>query len=180
MSPTAAPEAFRQLADKLSYVSEDGFFQHLVKSVADILGVDHTVVEHVDSQQNTATTLAAWSQGAFTETVTYPLSDTPCQQVAEHSHYFVSSQVSQHFPSDVRLAALGVEGYWGIAITAPDGGFLGVIALMHSSRLTLPLYADEVLRIASALAGAELARQVTENQTRERLLYKKQALQRIG
>ncbi|BBI59531.1 hypothetical protein HSBAA_08370 [Vreelandella sulfidaeris] len=47
--------------------------------------------------------------------------------------------------------------------------------MMHSSPLVLPLYTDDVLRIASALAGSELSRQLAESHTRERLLYKKRA-----
>ncbi|MGP9767322.1 putative bifunctional diguanylate cyclase/phosphodiesterase [Halomonas sp. AOP13-D3-9] len=180
MPPTSAPEIFRQLADKLSCVSEEGFFQHLARSLADILGVDHAVVEHVDSHQSIVTTLAAWSQGEFIETAPYALRGTPCQQVADHSRLFVGSQVCEQFPDDQRLAALGAEGYLGLSIAPPDGGVLGVISLMHSSVLGLPAYADEVLRIAAALAGVELARQLAESQTRERLLYNQRALQRIG
>lgn len=180
MSTITAPEAFRQLADTLSYVSEKGLFQNLVKSLTAILGVDHAVVEYVDRVQGTVTTLAVWSQGAFVEMAPYSLEATPCQQVSKHSRYYIASQVSQQFPGDVRLAALKVEGYLGIAITAPDGHFLGVISLMHSSPLLLPLYTEEMLRLASMVAGSELARQVSESQTRERLIYKKRALQRIG
>ncbi|WP_386082172.1 putative bifunctional diguanylate cyclase/phosphodiesterase [Vreelandella sp. F11] len=180
MPPTSAPEIFRQLVDKLSYASEEGFFHHLVRSLADILGVDHAAVEHVDSHQRTSTTLAAWSQGEFIEMAPYSLQDTPCQQVALHSRLFVASQICEQFPKDQRLAALKAEGYLGISIAAPGGGFLGAIVLMHSSTLGLPPYAEEVLRIAAALAGAELARQLAESQTRERLLHKKLALQRIG
>ena len=179
MSPTSAPEIFRQLADKLSYVSDEGFFHHLVKSLAEILQVDHAIAEHIDSQLHIATPLAAWSQGAFRDIASYPLEATPSLCVTRHSRYFASSQVRQQFPSDGRLATMHVEGYLGVAITAPDGSFLGVIALMHSSPLILPIYSDDLLRIASALAGAELARQVVESQTQERLLYKKKALQRI-
>ncbi|WP_146874849.1 putative bifunctional diguanylate cyclase/phosphodiesterase [Halovibrio variabilis] len=180
MSLTAAPDVFRQLADKLSNISEESFFQHLVKSLADILEVDHVAVEHVDSQQGRVTSLAEWSQGKFNKTAPYLLSGTPCQHVVNYSTYFVYSQVSQQFPDDKRLAALGVEGYWGVVMIAPDGNLLGVISLMHSSPLILPLYAEEVLRIASVLAGAELAHQLAESKTRERLLYKNQALKRIG
>jgi diguanylate cyclase len=180
MPPTSAPEIFRQLADKLSYVSEDGFFHHLVKSLADILQVDHAVAEHVDSLQNIATPLAAWSQGTFRDIASYPLEATPSLCVARHSRYFISSQIRQQFTCDDRLAAMHVDGYLGTAINAPDGSFLGVIALMHSSPLLLPVYGDDLLRIASALAGAELARQVLESKTQDRLLYKKKALQRIG
>ncbi|TVP43360.1 MAG: EAL domain-containing protein [Halomonas sp.] len=180
MSPTTAPEVFLQLAEKLSYVSEEGFLQHLMKSLADILGVDHAVVEHVDRQLGIVTTLAVWSQRDFIEKVTYPLAGTSSQHVTKHARYFVSACACQQFPDDKRLSALGVEGYLGITITAPDGKFLGVIALMHSSPLVLPRYTDEVLSIASALAGAELARQLTETQTQEQLLCDKWALQRIG
>jgi diguanylate cyclase (GGDEF)-like protein len=180
MPPTSTPEIFRQLADKLSYVSEEGFFQHLVRSLVDILGVDYAVVEHVDSDHCIATTLAMWAQGEFSETAPYSLQDTACQKVAEQSRLFVASDIRQQFPGDQLLAALKAEGYLGISIAAPGGGFLGVIALLHSSTLQLPPYANEVLRISAALAGVELTRQLAESQTRERLLYKQRALRRIG
>lgn len=180
MSPDCTPDIFRQLADKLSYVSEEGVFHHLVKSLADILQVDHVIAEHVDSQQHIATPLAVWSKGAYREIAAYPLDATPSWCVSRDSRYFASSGVRRLFPGDTRLSAMHVEGYLGIAITAPDSRFLGVIALMHSSPLVLPIHADDLLRIASALAEAELARQVVESQTQARLLDKKKALQRIG
>ena len=46
--------------------------------------------------------------------------------------------------------------------------------------MRLPPYTDEVLRIAAALAGAELARQLAEGQAREHMLHNQLALQRIG
>lgn len=180
MSPTTAPEVFLQLADKLSNVSGKGFFQHLTQTLVDILGVDHAVIEHVDTQLGIATTLAACSRSNFIEKKTYPLAGTLAQHVTRHARYFASSRVRQQFPADKRLYALEAEGYLGIPITAPGGEFLGVIALIHTFPLILPQYTDEVLSIASALAGAELARQLTETQTREQLLCEKWALKRIG
>lgn len=180
MSPSTAPEIFRRLADNLSNVSEEGFLHQLVKSLAAILEVDHAAIEHVDRQLGMATTLAGWSHGAYTKIVRYSLAGTPCQQVVDLSRYVIACQACQQFASDQRLSALKVEGYLGCAVTGPDGGFLGVIALMHASPLALPPYADDVLRIAATLAGAEMARQATESEINNRLQNKRQALQRMG
>lgn len=176
MSSTKAPVVFRQLADSLTSVSEKGFFYQLVKALADILRVDHVLLERFDSQRGIATPLAFWTHGRLSELDAYAVKDTPCEQVVMLSRWRTLSGVSDHFPNDARLDELSAEGYWGIAMQAPDGTCLGVLAIMHSSPLALPAYAEEILRVTAIFGGAELARQLTQGNVQARLRGKKRAL----
>ncbi|QNI01959.1 GAF domain-containing protein [Halomonas sp. SH5A2] len=176
MSSTKAPVVFRQLADSLTSVSENGFFYHLVKALSDILRVDHVLLSRIDSQRGIATPLAFWSHGAIGELNAHALKGTPCEQVVTLSRWRSLLGVNERFPNDARLDELSAEGYWGIAMQAPDGTCLGVLAIMHSSPLVLPVYAEDILRITATLGGAELARQFSQDNVQARLRGKKRAL----
>ncbi|MCZ0926181.1 EAL domain-containing protein [Halomonas janggokensis] len=177
MSSTKAPVVFGQLADSLTSVSENGFFYHLVKALSDILCVDHVLLARFDSERGIATPLAFWTHGAPSELDTYAVKDTPCEQVVMLTRWRTLSGVSDHFPNDARLGELSAEGYWGMALQAPDGTCMGVLAIMHSSPLVLPAYAEEILRVIAILGGTELARQLTQDNVQARLRRKKRALQ---
>ncbi|SNY97244.1 bifunctional diguanylate cyclase/phosphodiesterase [Halomonas sp. hl-4] len=176
MSSTEAPVVFRQLADSLTYVSENGFFCHLVKALSETLRVDHALLASFDSHSGMATPLAFWSHGTLGELAPYEVTGTPCEHVVMLSRWSSLSGVSECFPRDQRLVGFEVEGYWGVAIRAPDGCCLGVLALMHSSPLELPAYSEDILRITATLSGAELARQLTQANVKARLRGKKRAL----
>ncbi|KPQ25315.1 MAG: diguanylate cyclase (GGDEF) domain [Halomonas sp. HL-48] len=176
MSSTRAPVVFRQLADSLTTVSENGFFYHLVKALADILRVDHVLLAEFDPASGVATPVAFWRHGAPAEMASYPVKGTPCEQVIARSSWHTLADAVDRFPGDARLDALSIEGYRGVAMQAPDGTCIGVLAIMHCSPLELPCFTDDVLRITAALSGVELARQATQSNVHSRLHGKNRAL----
>ncbi|MEC4766283.1 GGDEF domain-containing protein [Halomonas sp. CUBES01] len=176
MSSTKAPAVFRQLADSLTSVSENGFFYHLAKALSDILGVDHVFLVHVDPDSGVATPVACWRHGKPGEMAPYRVAGTPCEQVIARSNWCTPSGAADCFSGDARLEALSVEGYQGVAMHTVDGDCLGVLAIMHGAPLALPGFTDDVLRITAALSGAELARRVTQSSVHSRLSGKNRAL----
>ncbi|WP_249976177.1 bifunctional diguanylate cyclase/phosphodiesterase [Vreelandella olivaria] len=180
MSPTTAPEIFRQLADRLSSASKDGFFHHLAHSLATLLHVDHVLVVSIDTQLGAATPLAMSTSGEWLEPLPCALQGTACEQVYRQARLYVPSQVRAQFPNDPLLELLSAEGYLGVAMVDAEGNCQGIIALIHSSPLSPPLHTNEVLKIASSLAGFELSRQVMGAQAQERILSEQRALRLIS
>ncbi|MFC3286348.1 bifunctional diguanylate cyclase/phosphodiesterase [Litchfieldella rifensis] len=162
-----AQEAFRSLADCMTLESSEAFFAHLVERLADILCVNHALVARILPDGHHASTLAVWSHNKQCDNFTYPLANTPCEQVIGKRACFFPSRVCEHFPHDTILLELGAEAYLGIPMFGPDGQPHGLLAILNDQPMDNAGLAEEVLRIAAARGGAELAHQDAEKQ-RER------------
>lgn len=153
-----AQQAFESLADCMSLVSNDVFFARLVKSLALILGTDHVFVARLLPDRRHASTLAVWSKGRIKSNFVYSLDETPCRNIDALHACFLPHGVSQRFPHNRVLAELDVEAYLGVPIVTPHGRFVGLLATLSMSPLANATLTEDVLRIASVRAGAELMR----------------------
>ncbi|MCG6657756.1 sensor domain-containing phosphodiesterase [Halomonas campisalis] len=162
-----APEdAFRLLADSLGSTGTPRVFDLLVERLAAIFEAEHALIAELLPDGETLRTVAGWSQGQLQPAVTYPLAGTPCAHVLDDQACHYPDNVCARFPDDPLLREMGVTSYMGVPIKAPDGQLLGLMAILDSQPLALADYAPEVLRIAAAQAGAELARQAAERERR--------------
>ncbi|WP_355660776.1 sensor domain-containing protein [Halomonas salifodinae] len=150
--------AFRRLADSLE--AHGDFFDRLSRCLAEILGVDHLLVARTEA--GWAHPLSFWSRGRHLEAPSYPLVGTPCEGVVGPSLCHYSAGVAERFPEDLLLAELKVQSYIGVPMFAPDGRALGLVAALHSRIMPSSPLVEELLRLAAARAGAELARQTAE------------------
>ena len=162
-----APEdAFRLLADSLGKAGTPQAFDHLVECIARILDAKHILLGKLLSDNTSIRTVAFWSQGSLKPTTVYALAGTPCAHVLSEEGCEFFNGVRQCFPHCTLLEELGAESYVGIPLRAPDGQLVGLLAVFSSKPLALASYAPEVLRIAAAQAGAEMARRAEEEKRR--------------
>ncbi|MFW3617083.1 putative bifunctional diguanylate cyclase/phosphodiesterase [Billgrantia antri] len=162
-----APEdAFRLLADGLGKAGTPQAFDHLVERISTILGGEHVLIGKLLSDNASIRTVSFWSRGSFQPASVYALAGTPCEHVLEGEVCEFSGDVLQRFPDDIMLEELGVESYVGIPLRAPQGHLVGLLAVLSNHPLELAAYAPEVLRIAAAQAGAEMARRAEEEKRR--------------
>ncbi|SDM73384.1 diguanylate cyclase (GGDEF) domain-containing protein [Franzmannia pantelleriensis] len=173
-------DVFRRLADSLSIATDDGFFAQLATALSEIMGVDYVMIAQVDDDGLHATTLALCARGKLVDNIRYPLAGTPCEQVTGRAPCHFSQHVCQRFPDDALLAELDVEAYLGVPMSAPDGRTLGLLAAMHSHPINTSRHAEEVMRIAAARAGSELARQESDHHHRQQLLSTNRALKLLS
>ncbi|WP_162623098.1 putative bifunctional diguanylate cyclase/phosphodiesterase [Billgrantia lactosivorans] len=162
-----APEdAFRLLADGLGKAGTPQAFDHLVERISTILDGEHVLIGKLLSDNASIRTVSFWSRGSLQPTSVYTLAGTPCEHVLNDEVCEFSDGVCQRFPDDTMLKELGVESYVGIPLRAPQGDLVGLLAVLSSRPLELAAYAPEVLRIAAAQAGAEMARRAEEEKRR--------------
>lgn len=168
MPPAAtSSEAFRQLAEGLIESGTPRVFDRLVARIATILDVDHVLIAEADPTTHMARTLACWSNHDHVEPLVYSLTGTPCENVLDRQPCLYPEGVWRLFPEDHLLEEMGIEGYYGVPMLAPDGQMLGLLAVLHNAPLQLPDFAQEVMALAAAQAGAELARQRAEQEVYE-------------
>ncbi len=162
-----APEdAFRLLADGLGKAGTPQAFDHLVERISMILNGEHVLIGKLLSDDASIRTVAFWSRGSLQPTAVYALPGTPCEHVLNDEFCEFTDGVRQRFPQSELLQELGIESYVGIPLRAPQGHLVGLLAVCSSQPLQLAAYAPEVLRIAAAQAGAEMARRAEEEKRR--------------
>nr|WP_163503590.1 EAL domain-containing protein [Halomonas socia] len=173
-------DVFRRLADSLSMATDEAFFEQLVAALGEMLGVDYVMVARVDADACEATSLALWAHGRLVDNIRYPLLGTPCEKVNGNASCHYPQGVCSLFPDDPMLAKLNAEAYLGVPMYTPDGRALGLVAALHTRPIDMSRHAEEVLRITAARAGAELARQESEQRHREQLLSTNRALKLLS
>lgn len=157
-----AHTAFRLLADGLSRQADRDFFPWLALRLASIVEADVLAIGRVLPDGRRARTLALCSDGNIVDNIDYDLSGTPCEQVLQRHVCLFDSGVAASFPDDAMLSELGAQAYLGVPMLTPDGQLIGLVAAIYRHPLVNSGVAEEVLSIAAARAGAELASQQVE------------------
>ncbi|MEO1069201.1 MAG: diguanylate cyclase, partial [Cyanobacteria bacterium J06638_6] len=133
------------------------FFPALVQHIAQALGVDYAVItQKVEDQLQT---IAFWANGALLPQYTYPLIQTPCEQVFISGEYLCERNVQHAFPNDLDLVELEAESYLGVVLPASQGQALGHLFILHRQPITNLQFAKQILHVFAARAAAELERQ---------------------
>lgn len=147
-----------------------GFFEALVLNLTKALGVRHSIVGELTGpgQSHSHTLGVAWN-GVKGENFTYAVEGTPCEQVlARGKIAYFPSGVAELFPRDEGLARMGIRAYLGTPLHASDGGYLGLLVVMHDQPLDEATEPASILRIFAVRAAHELERMRAANQLARR------------
>ncbi|MEO0489477.1 MAG: diguanylate cyclase, partial [Cyanobacteria bacterium J06659_2] len=136
------------------------FFPALVQHIAQALEVDYAVITQKDDQQ--LKTIAFWANGNLLPEYTYPLIQTPCEQVFISGEFVCERNVQQAFPHDLDLVELEAESYLGVVLPASQGPALGHLFILHKQPIANLQFAKQILHVFAARAAAELERQQTQ------------------
>ncbi|NEQ44785.1 MAG: EAL domain-containing protein [Leptolyngbya sp. SIOISBB] len=132
-------------------------FPALVQHIAQALEVDYVVIaQKVDDQLQT---ISFWANGVLLPQYTYPLIQTPCEQVFISGEFLCERNVQQAFPDDLDLVELEAESYLGVILPDDQGLALGHLFILHKQPITNLQFAKQILHVFAARAAAELARQ---------------------
>lgn len=163
-----AEAAFRLLADNLSHSGSPQFFAELSALLAQILSVDHVLIAEIcPDDPRYARSLANYSQGRHVEDIRYLLQGTPCEIALRGEFCSYPKDIRKVFPDDLVLQETAAESYLGVSMRDNEGNQLGLLAIMHNTAGEFSSTASEVVRIAAAQAGAQLAQARTEQNLRE-------------
>lgn len=135
------------------------FLVQLTRSLCQICGVSYGVVVSFDEDRPLiGTTLAFTRRGEMLENVEYDVRGTPCERIHSGEYCYYDAGIVDRFPDDRMLAEFGIGAYMGLPLFANDGRVIGLIALLHESRIPDPASAETLLRIVGLRVSAELDR----------------------
>ena len=167
-------ETLHRVVQGTSGVVGQDFFRVLVRQMAKAFNMRYAVVGELIAKQRIRT-LALWTGEGYGLNFEYPLADMPCETVVGQQLRLYPKAVRQRFPKAHLLAEMEAECYIGIPLFDTHRRPLGLLALydVRPFDQTANAYAESVLSIFAARAGAELQRHRVEQalfEERERAL----------
>jgi formate hydrogenlyase transcriptional activator len=124
--------AFRSVVEATSDKAGLEFLRHLVKNVAQSLGVAYAFVAEFAGAEDRVRTIAFWSGDDWGSNVEYRLSGTPCERVVSGQFCLYKDDVQRLFPEDSDLVALGARSYLGVPLRGANGQALGHLAALDT------------------------------------------------
>ncbi len=146
-----------------------GFLESLVQFVGNLLGVKYAFCGRLRSETGefSIETVALNIGGDIVDNISYLLAGTPCEQVVGKTVCSFPENVCTLFPEDKMLVDMNAESYAGIPLFFSSGEPLGLLAIVDTEPLSDPGIFEDVLRLLSISAAAELERQDIEAKLRK-------------
>jgi len=128
--------AFRPVVEATADKTGLEFFRHLVKNLAESLGVAYAFVAEFAGSSERVKTIAFWGDGDWQANIEYGLPGTPCEKVVSGQLCLYRDRVQQLFPEDSDLVTLEVRSYLGVPLRGSDGQVLGHLAALDTAPMT--------------------------------------------
>jgi PAS domain S-box-containing protein len=166
-----AETTFREVVEGTSKATGEAFFQHLVKHLANGLGMRHALVaELLPNNDSRVRTLAVWANGKLIPNFEYDLAGTPSNNVLNQGACFYASGVQELFPDDRMIVEMNAESYVGCPLINAKGQAVGLLAILDTYSVTENPLITSLLEVFSARAASELERKrferIIENQAK--------------
>jgi formate hydrogenlyase transcriptional activator len=154
--------AFRNVVEATADKAGLEFLRHLVKNLAQSLGVKYAFVAEFAGVADRVRTIAFWSGEDFAPNVEYALLGTPCQQVVGGELCLFKDDVQTLFPEDADLVALGVRSYLGVPLRDAQGRTLGHLAALDVRPMLEEPRGITIFQVFANRARVEMERLHTE------------------
>ncbi len=124
--------AFRAVVEATADKAGLDFLRHLVKNLAQSLGVEHAFVAEFAGDKDRVKTIAFWSRDDWRPNIEYRLSGTPCERVVLGQYCLYKDDVQRLFPEDSDLVSLKARSYLGVPLCGANGQALGHLAVLDT------------------------------------------------
>jgi signal transduction histidine kinase len=140
------------------------FFQSLVRSLAQVLGVNYAFISECSEDQPTRVhSFAFWQGDRFGDEFEFDVRGTPCEQVLNgRGCQFFPDQLPSLFPNDPSIQETHIRSYAGIALQDSTGKLLGHLAVYDQQSMENQARTQAILEIFASRAAAEMERKQAE------------------
>lgn len=161
-------DGLRTLVEGVSEATGEQFFQFLALHLARAVDADFAFIgEFADKERTTIQTVAVCADNAIQQNFSFPLANTPCEQVLASGLRIYQRGVLDRFPLDRLALEMGVESYIGIPLISSHNSTLGPMAVFSRRPIREAHLAGSMLQIFAVRAAAELERLQAERSLRE-------------
>ncbi len=141
------------------------FFNSLVKFISDITKLDYAFVAKFKNQAEdtfTLETIAVSALGKPIENFDYSLIDGPCKQIIHGTLHTYAENAKSIFPKGQILLQFNVDGYIGVPLYNSKGHTIGLIAVMHATKIEDVDTVNSILKITAKRTELEFERIANE------------------
>jgi formate hydrogenlyase transcriptional activator len=154
--------AFRAVTEATADKAGLDFLRHLVKHLAQSLGVAHAFVAEFAGAEDRVRTIAFWSRGDWRPNVEYRLTGTPCQRVVAGELCLYRDDVQRLFPGDADLVTLEARSYLGVPLRGANGQTLGHLAALDTAPMSEDPRGVTIFQVFANRARVEIERMHAE------------------
>jgi len=156
-------DRLQKIAHTLNDLSGENYFSHLVELLSDITDADYTFAATIDSENNTASSLAVHDKTGPQANMSYSLAGTPCGDLTRKQAYYITRGIADLYPEDPLLKEMNIEGYVGICLHNTAGVMVGILVALYKLPLLNRNITERAFQFFSASASAEIERRNHEN-----------------
>ncbi len=158
--------AIRNIVAGVSAEIGSKFFDSITSHFASTLLADCTFVGECIEKNGEVfiRTLSFCLDGQITKNIDYPLQGSPCEIVLEKGLSSYPHDIQKIFPHDKELSQLGAEAYVGVKLSDSSGMPRGVLVAIYRTPIKDVEFAESILQIFAARAGAEIDRKRVEDE----------------
>jgi diguanylate cyclase (GGDEF)-like protein len=134
------------------------FFATLLRSLSKALSTEHVAISLVNQQATHATTHTYLVNNKLQDNFSYPLVDTPCDEVFQKDFCFVPEKIQASYPRDLFLKDAGIESYVGIVIKNINGTPIGILNALSQNKLEAEPQVKSLMQIFAERIAGEIRR----------------------
>jgi PAS domain S-box-containing protein len=153
----------RKIEETLYFIAQlrpdgylDGCFDELTAFLCRILDIEYAIAAQLLPGGRRVRIIGSSAKRDIVFPPEFDLADTPCERVAGKKVCVFPSRVSELFPKDEDLRALGAESYVGVPLWGADGRALGHLAVIGCQPLSETNVIVSILQIAAMRAVQEI------------------------
>ncbi|MEW6271740.1 MAG: sigma 54-interacting transcriptional regulator [Thermodesulfobacteriota bacterium] len=150
--------AFRSVVEATADKAGLEFMRHLVKNLAQSLGVAYAFVAEFAGAAERVRTIAFWGGDDWKPNIEYELAGTPCERVVSGQFCIYHDDVQRLFPQDSDLVALRARSYLGIPLRGAQGQPLGHLAALDTRPMPDDLRGLQIFEVFANRARVEIER----------------------
>ncbi len=132
----------------------------LLNALCTALDVEYAYLTKINQSNRSAEIIGKLDHGIFSRGITYPIADTPCEEVIKNGRLVHNRDFSNYFPDCSDELLRDAASYIGISLKDNNENVMGMIAIASSSPISDTNLAENILTIATSRAIIELERQI--------------------
>tara|TARA_R110000796_G_scaffold71409_3_gene162072 strand:+ start:62248 stop:63447 length:1200 start_codon:yes stop_codon:yes gene_type:complete len=162
------------IAQKGWAINEHSFYDSLAIFLSKNLEMAYVLIDKISDKEGNVETITFVDSGVVKKNVSYPLLNTPCENVVGKNLCVYTKDIQKLFPKDDMLVPMKAESYIGIPLWNSEGNAIGLIALLDTKPITNASEIETILQIVAVRVAHEIER----NSYEQELISKNKELER--
>ena len=135
----------------------------LLNALCTALDVEYAYINKISSSGLNAEVIGLLDHGIFSNNMSYPLADTPCEEVIKNGRLVHNRDFSNYFPDCTVQLLKNAVSYIGVRLIDNKDKVIGMIAIASDKPIEDTNLAENILTIATSRALIELEYQIEIN-----------------